>query len=186
MVAILGLWRRASLFLACAALLFFADCAGAPARPPARAPAPEARAPLSAPSGTVATPPPFLDPAVLHGTLPGPDFNELAAITKTGIADDYLVKVREELRRRDEADRKTDTWWLARIADAYRYGDDFARANDVEAVIARVTSDDVKKTLSRLFDPHHYVLVTMQPGAGAASPSPEGVRAPSAPLQKSP
>jgi zinc protease len=98
-------------------------------------------------------------------------FDELAVIVKQGISDDYLTKVREELRRRDEAERKTDGWWLTRIADAYRYGDDFAQANDLAAVVARVTSDDVKKTLGRLFDPRRYVLVTMQPGANSQVPT---------------
>lgn len=98
-------------------------------------------------------------------------FDELAAVAKNGVSADYLDKARAILQRRDEADRRSDAWWLARLVAAYRHEDDFARANDIAAVLARATSADVRRTAASLFDPRRYVLVVMQPSAGATSPA---------------
>jgi zinc protease len=105
-------------------------------------------------------------------------FDELAAIVQRGIGDDYLAKAREELRRHEEADRATDAWWLARLANAYSHGDDFAKANDLDAMLARVTNENLKKTAEALFDPHRYVLVVMQPGGVTPAPQSGGAPAP--------
>ncbi len=90
-------------------------------------------------------------------------FDELAKIAKDGVDDELLEVVRHRLARRDRANRQSDYWWLARLADAYRYGDDFASVNDLSADLARVTRDHLRATARLMFDPHRYVLITMQP-----------------------
>lgn len=90
-------------------------------------------------------------------------FDELSAMARSGVDDDMLERVRKRLERQDQLDRASDAWWLAQLADAYRYGDDFAARNDVSEKVARVTNAAVRRTAALMFDPHNYVRVVMLP-----------------------
>ncbi|MEO8842986.1 MAG: insulinase family protein [Kofleriaceae bacterium] len=88
---------------------------------------------------------------------------EIAKISKDGIGEDYLAKVKEQIRREHEVNVKENPWWVGEIHDAYWYGDDFTTASDVNAVLARATSDHVKASAKRFFDPKHLVIGVMKP-----------------------
>jgi zinc protease len=90
-------------------------------------------------------------------------FDELTKIAKDGIEPKYLEKVTEQLRRQHEVDLKENSWWLSELSDAYYYGDDIKVAQDVDAVAKRVTSDNIKASAKRFFDPKRYVLGVMRP-----------------------
>jgi len=90
-------------------------------------------------------------------------FDEVAKIAKEGVSEDYLVKVRETLKRTRETDSKTNWWWSNQIRQAAYYGDDLGAAIDIGATIARVSSANVKASAKRFFDPKHYVIGVMKP-----------------------
>jgi zinc protease len=88
---------------------------------------------------------------------------ELAKISKDGIGDDYLTKVKEQLRREHETNLKENQWWVAQIHQAYWYGDDFIATNDVDAALSRATRDHVKAAARHFFDPNHLVIGVLKP-----------------------
>jgi zinc protease len=97
-------------------------------------------------------------------------FDEMTKIAKTGIGDEYLVKVKEQLRREHEVNLKENSWWLSQLHEAYWFGDDFTTRTDVGAISARVTSDNVKAAAAHFFDPKHFVFGVMKPKPTAAPP----------------
>ena len=94
-------------------------------------------------------------------------FDEIAKITKEGIGPLYLEKIHEQLRREHEVNLKENSWWQNELEEAYYYGDDFKVVTDVEAIARRVTSDNIKASAKRFFDPGKYVLGIMRPKAEA-------------------
>jgi zinc protease len=90
-------------------------------------------------------------------------FTELGKIAKSGIGDEYLDKVREQLRRQHETDLKENDWWLDQLRDAYYYGDDFTAATDVDAIAKRVTSVNVQAAAKHFFTPDNYLFGLMKP-----------------------
>jgi len=96
---------------------------------------------------------------------------EVAKVAKDGIGPEYLEKVTETLRRTRETDLKTNRWWMNQLRQSAYYGDDFAKMTDLGAALARATSDHVKASAKRWFDPKTYVLGIMKPAAGTAKVS---------------
>ncbi|HTR49467.1 MAG TPA: insulinase family protein [Kofleriaceae bacterium] len=90
-------------------------------------------------------------------------FDEVAKIQKDGVTDEYLDKVREQLRREHETDLKENSWWLDSLHDAYYFGDDFKASNDVDAIASRVTSKNVQAAAKHFFTAGTYVLGVMKP-----------------------
>lgn len=90
-------------------------------------------------------------------------FAEIGKLARDGAGADYLDKVREQLRRQHETDLKENAWWLNQLRATYYYGDRFAARTDVDAMLARVTSANVKAAAKRFFDPAHYVLGVLRP-----------------------
>ena len=84
-------------------------------------------------------------------------------IQKHGISDDYLGKVKEQLRRARETDAKENWWWSNELHEAYWFGEDFSDATDLQPVLARVTSDSVKAAAKRFFDERNLVIGVMRP-----------------------
>jgi zinc protease len=98
-------------------------------------------------------------------------FEELSNIAQNGVDDDMLGVVRQRLARQDQANRRNDGWWLARLADAYHYADDFGKSNDLALKLARVTRENVRRSAALMFDPHHYVRVIMLPEVTPPAPA---------------
>jgi zinc protease len=87
----------------------------------------------------------------------------LHAIQKDGISDEYLTKVREQLKRSHETDVKENWWWASELRDAYWYGDDFTEATNLDPILARITSDHVKAAAKRFFDEKNLVVGVLRP-----------------------
>ena len=100
-------------------------------------------------------------------------FAELAALAKNGIGDATLAMVVQQLRRQHEVDVKNNRWWLKRLSDAYYFSEDFAQANDVDPIIKRVTSENVRATARRMFDDKEYILAVLRPASPSRDASPK-------------
>jgi zinc protease len=90
-------------------------------------------------------------------------FDEIGKIAKDGIGPLYLEKIHEQLRREHETNLKENRWWQNSLEEAYYYGDDFKVVTDVDAIAKRATSDHIKASAKRFFDPGKYVLGVMKP-----------------------
>ncbi len=84
-------------------------------------------------------------------------------IEKRGITDEYLTKVKEQIRREHETNRKENWWWMNQLREAYWYGDDFKTVSDVDATIARATSANVKIAARHFFDERNLVTGVLRP-----------------------
>ncbi len=93
----------------------------------------------------------------------------LRAVQKDGISNEYLAKVREQLKRARETDAKENWWWTNQLREAYWFGEDFASTTTLEPVLAHVTSDHVKAAARRFFDERNLVVGVLRPKALAAS-----------------
>jgi zinc protease len=90
-------------------------------------------------------------------------FDEIIKISKEGIGDAYLDKVREQLRREDETSRKENHWWVSELRNMYYFGST-DEATDITAAIKRVTKENVRDAAKRFFgDGKTYVLGVMRP-----------------------
>lgn len=109
-------------------------------------------------------------------------FDALDEVARNGAGADVLGRVAEQLRRQHQVDVQNNGWWLERLLEAYRFGEDFAARNDIEALVGRVGSANVQATARRMFDPQDYVLVISRPdqASPATAPSPEAAPSPPA------
>jgi zinc protease len=106
---------------------------------------------------------------------------EIRAIARSGIAADYLTKVTEQMRREHEINLKSNSWWRGRLRSAYYFHDDFARSNDLEAALRRVTSAGIKASAARFLDENNLIVGILRPTADAAPPADPATPPPSAP-----
>jgi len=96
----------------------------------------------------------------------------LRTIQKEGIGPTYLAKVTEQLKRARETDAKENWWWGSQIREAYWFGEDITAVTDLEGVLARVTSDNVKASAKRFFNEKHLVYGVLRPATAAATATP--------------
>ncbi len=94
---------------------------------------------------------------------------EIARIQKEGLGEEYLAKTREQLRRSHEVDVKENRYWMMLLRNAYYYGDDFAKLADIEAVIQRVTSPNIKAAARRFFEDKNVIVGVLKPKSTVAS-----------------
>ena len=88
---------------------------------------------------------------------------ELARIARDGIDERYLQKVREQLRREHETAVETNTWWSEQLHEARWLGEPFTALTDVNATIARATTDHVQAAVARFWDAAHLVSLVLRP-----------------------
>ncbi len=89
-------------------------------------------------------------------------------IQRDGIAESYLEKVREQLKRSRETDAKENWWWASRLREAYWYGEPFTQVTDLAPILGRATSAHVKAAARRFFDERHMVVGVMRPETAPA------------------
>ena len=87
----------------------------------------------------------------------------LREVQKNGISAEYLDKVKEQLRRARETDAKENWWWASELRNAYWYGEDFTGATDMEPILARATSANIKAAAKRFFDEKNLVIGVLRP-----------------------
>jgi zinc protease len=92
---------------------------------------------------------------------------EIRTIAKSGIGADYLTKVTEQMRREHEVNLKSNNWWRGRLRNAYYFHEDFARANDIEATLRRMTSANIKASAARFLDENNLIVGILRPVADA-------------------
>lgn len=97
-------------------------------------------------------------------------FEQLASLASSGIDQQHLATLAKQLRFRAAEDLLSEKWWLNSLSQAYYYGDDPERAHDIEAIVARLTSDTVRDTARRIFDPKSYVVVSQNPAPATGTP----------------
>jgi zinc protease len=88
---------------------------------------------------------------------------EIAKLSKDGISEDYLAKVREQIKREHETSVKENGWWSQAIHESLWSGDDFKAMTDADATAARATSDNVRAAAKHFFDPKKVILGVMRP-----------------------
>jgi zinc protease len=96
---------------------------------------------------------------------------EVRAIAKAGIGADYVTKVIEQLRREHEVNLKNNRWWVSSLRSAYYFHEDIAQRLDLDAIVRRVTSGNIKAAASRLFDERNLVVGILRPAAAGSLPA---------------
>ena len=89
--------------------------------------------------------------------------NEIAQLAKDGVAEGYLAKVREQLRREHETSVKDNGWWSQALHASLWSGEDFKAMTDADATAARATSINVKAAANHFFDPAKMIVGVMRP-----------------------
>jgi zinc protease len=100
------------------------------------------------------------------------------AVQKDGLGDDYLTKVREQITRGHETDLRENRYWLRRLSDAWRFGDDPKEILTVDPLLARVTAANVKTAAKKYLDAKDSVLAVLRPAKPPASAAPAPAPAP--------
>ena len=96
-------------------------------------------------------------------------FDELAALGRSGIGDDYVEALKLRIFRQYAVQRSDVNWWLEKLKAMYVYGDELSKTNDANDAVERVTSANVSATARRLFDEKRYVRVVLRPEALAGT-----------------
>jgi zinc protease len=90
-------------------------------------------------------------------------FGELANLGRSSIDPSHLQVLAAQVRRRRLEQKQSVEWEMSRIERNLRSGDDSAQLDDIEALVARVSAENLRSTARRLFDPQRYVLVVQKP-----------------------
>lgn len=95
-------------------------------------------------------------------------FDAIETIKKEGIDAATLDKLKEQRRRGLEIKKKENDFWVEELAEHYRYGTDPRKLLELESLVERVSSDNVKKAAKRYLG-KQYVDALLMPDAGAAA-----------------
>jgi zinc protease len=88
---------------------------------------------------------------------------EIKRLQKHGAAASYLDKVRQARIRSHELDLRENWFWLGELAEAWDYGDDPEQIDELDPVLARITSARVKASARRFLDAKQYTRGVMVP-----------------------
>jgi zinc protease len=105
------------------------------------------------------------DPARLED-LKKAVFKTIATIQKQGIDESYLIKVRNSRKRTRELDLRRNYFWTNKIAEAYRFDKDPAKAID-DSLLMKVSSTQIKSAARKYLGSRQYVLGILKPEAGS-------------------
>ena len=97
-------------------------------------------------------------------------FAEIDKLAKDGASDDYLAKVKQTFLRNRETELRTNRFWANWLTTATRVGDDPAMILDSDAIVARMTSANVKTAAKKLLDRKQYYQAVLLP---AEAPAPK-------------
>ncbi|HET9983615.1 MAG TPA: insulinase family protein [Longimicrobiales bacterium] len=97
-------------------------------------------------------------------------FKEIAKLQQDGPTADEIRKVQETQRRALETSLKENGYWLGRIVDADRTGEDMRTAIYGDDILGTLTPAMVKDAARRYLRADDYVQVTLMPETQAATP----------------
>ncbi|MBI3201882.1 MAG: insulinase family protein [Myxococcales bacterium] len=92
-------------------------------------------------------------------------FDEIAAVQKDGVTEDYVMKVKEARRRAHQTELKDNGYWLRELERAYVFGDDPRLIVDIEPMLAKVSSDRIKAAAKKYISNKQYLLGVLAPEA---------------------
>lgn len=95
-------------------------------------------------------------------------FDEIAAIQKDGVQDEYVSKIQQARRRAHEVALKNNGFWLRELEHAYTHGDDPRRIPDVAPLIDKVSSDRIRAAAKKYASSKQYVLGVLEPASASA------------------
>ena len=90
-------------------------------------------------------------------------FDEIAAIAKSGIGDDYLEKVKQAFVRERETQLRSNEFWSGWLSNSARYKDDAAIILDPSGMTSRATSKNVQAAAKRYLDSKQYYQSVLLP-----------------------
>jgi zinc protease len=96
-------------------------------------------------------------------------FDEIKAMQKNGIDDDYILKVKEARQRAHETELQDNGYWARELERAYRYGDDPRLIPDIGPMLAKVSSDRVRAAAKKYLSSKQYVLGVLKPESSAGA-----------------
>lgn len=94
-------------------------------------------------------------------------FELVGKVKKEGIDQEVIDKVKEQRRRGLETDKKENRFWQQQLAEHFRYGTDPKKILELEKMIDRVSSDNVKKAANKYLK-KQYIDALLMPEGGAA------------------
>jgi zinc protease len=99
-------------------------------------------------------------------------FDLVETVKKEGIDAQTLDKLKEQRRRGLELEKKQNEFWSEELAEHYRYGTDPRKLLELEKMIDRVSSDNVKKAAKRYLGKQYVDALLMPEGAAAGEGKP--------------
>lgn len=90
-------------------------------------------------------------------------FDEIGAIRKKGIGDDYIEKVKNLRTRTHQTDIKENNYWTRELARAWRFGDDPNKILEYQELIDRVSARRVKAAARKFARKNQYVIGVLRP-----------------------
>ena len=90
-------------------------------------------------------------------------FDEIAAVAKSGIGDDYLEKVVQGFLRERELQLRSNGFWSGWLANSVRYHDDPTLILDPTGMTKRATSANIQAAARRYLDARQYYQSVLLP-----------------------
>jgi zinc protease len=106
--------------------------------------------------------------------------SSVAELAKSGVADGYLEKLRSERTRDLEELYRSNDFWLDRLVDKYKLGEDPRSILILPELTKRVTSENLRLAARQFLRGDQYVDAVLTPAALPAAPA-AAVLAPGAP-----
>lgn len=111
-------------------------------------------------------------------------FDLVDEVKKEGIDEEMAEKVKELRRRGLETDQQENRFWLDRLAEHYRFGTDPRKILELEAMIDRVSSENVQKAARKYIGKQYVDALLMPEGGGEAEKKEAKKEASKAPAKK--
>ncbi|HMR80733.1 MAG TPA: insulinase family protein, partial [Polyangiaceae bacterium] len=96
-------------------------------------------------------------------------FDEIKAIQKDGVKQDYLDKAKQARLQAHQVNLKSNGFWLRELERAFIYGDDPKQILDITPMVDKISSDRVRAAANKYLNSKQYVLGVLKPEQSAAA-----------------
>jgi zinc protease len=103
----------------------------------------------------------------------------IAETKKSGVADSYVEKLRNERTRGLEQSYRSNAFWLERLVDKYKLHEDPRQILILPELTQRVTSDNLRAAARKFLRDDQYIEAKLMPAPEAPRSDPAGGRSPS-------